>query len=115
MAVFAKVVESASFAAAARHFDMSPAMVSKHVSTLEERLCVRVLNRTTRRASAPEVGQDYYERSLRILSDLEDADRAAGNLQTAPRGLLRVTTSVSFGARQLAPLVAEYLAVYPEG
>jgi DNA-binding transcriptional LysR family regulator len=114
MAVFAKVVESASFAAAARHFDMSPAMVSKHVSTLEERLGVRLLNRTTRRVSATEVGQDYYERSLRILSDLEDADRAAGNLQTAPRGLLRVTTSVSFGARQLAPLVAEYLAVYPE-
>jgi DNA-binding transcriptional LysR family regulator len=114
MAVFAKVVESASFAAAARHFDMSPAMVSKHVSTLEERLGVRLLNRTTRRVSATEVGQDYYERSLRILSDLDDADRAAGNLQTAPRGLLRVTTSVSFGARQLAPLVAEYLAVYPD-
>jgi DNA-binding transcriptional LysR family regulator len=114
MAVFANVVESASFAAAARHFDMSPAMVSKHVSTLEERLGVRLLNRTTRRVSATEVGQDYYERCLRILSDLEDADRAAGNLQTAPRGLLRVTTSVSFGARQLAPLVAEYLAVYPD-
>jgi DNA-binding transcriptional LysR family regulator len=114
MAVFAKVVESASFAAAARHFDISPAMVSKHVSTLEERLGVRLLNRTTRRVSATEVGQDYYERSLRILSDLDDADRAAGNLQTAPRGLLRVTTSVSFGARQLAPLVAEYLAAYPD-
>jgi DNA-binding transcriptional LysR family regulator len=114
MAVFAKVVESASFAAAARHFDMSPAMVSKHVSTLEGRLGVRLLNRTTRRVSATEVGQDYYERCLRILSDLEDADRAAGNLQTAPRGLLRVTTSVSFGARQLAPLVAEYLAAYPD-
>lgn len=114
MAVFAKVVESASFAAAARHFDMSPAMVSKHVSTLEKRLGVRLLNRTTRRVSATEVGQDYYERALRILSDLEDADRAAGNLQTAPRGLLRVTTSVSFGARQLAPLIAEYLAAYPD-
>jgi DNA-binding transcriptional LysR family regulator len=114
MAVFAKVVESASFAAAARHFDMSPAMVSKHVSTLEERLGVRLLNRTTRRVNATEVGQDYYERCLRILSDLDDADRAAGDLQTAPRGLLRVTTSVSFGARQLAPLVAEYLAVYPD-
>jgi DNA-binding transcriptional LysR family regulator len=114
MAIFAKVVESASFAATARHFDMSPAMVSKHVSTLEERLGVRLLNRTTRRVSATEVGQDYYERCLRILSDLEDADRAAGDLQTAPRGLLRVTTSVSFGARQLAPLVAEYLAAYPD-
>jgi DNA-binding transcriptional LysR family regulator len=114
MAVFARVVESASFAAAARHFDMSPAMVSKHVRTIEERLGVRLLNRTTRRVSATEVGQDYYERCLRILSELEDADRAAGDLQAAPRGLLRVTTSVSFGARQLAPMIADYLDAYPD-
>lgn len=114
MAVFAKVVDSASFAAAARHFNMSPAMVSKHVRTLEERLGVRLLNRTTRRVSATEVGQDYYERCLRILSELEDADRAAGDLQAAPRGLLRVTTSVSFGARQLSPLIADYLVAYPD-
>ena len=80
MAVFAKVVESASFAAAARHFDMSPAMVSKHIRTLEERLGVRLLNRTTRRVSATEVGQNYYERCLRILNELEDAERAAGDL-----------------------------------
>ena len=59
MAVFAKVVESASFAAAARHFGMSPTMVSKHVRRLEERLGVRLLNRTTRRVSATEVGQNY--------------------------------------------------------
>ena len=114
MAVFAKVVESASFAAAARHFDMSPAMVSKHVRTLEERLGVRLLNRTTRRVNATEVGQNYYERCLRILSEMEDADRAAGDLQTAPRGLLRVTTSVSYGARILAPAIADFLVAYPD-
>jgi DNA-binding transcriptional LysR family regulator len=114
MAVFAKVVDSASFAAAARHFDMSPAMVSKHIHTLEERLGVRLLNRTTRRVSATEVGQNYYERCLRILNDLEDAELAAGDLQAAPRGLLRVTTSVSFGSRQLAPAVADYLLAYPD-
>jgi DNA-binding transcriptional LysR family regulator len=114
MAVFAKVVDSASFAAAARHFDMSPAMVSKHVRTLEERLGVRLLNRTTRRVSATEVGQNYYERCLHILGELEDAERAAGDLQAAPRGLLRVTTSVSFGARQLAPAIADFLVAYPD-
>ena len=85
MAVFAKVVESASFAAAARHFDMSPSMVSKHVRMLEQRLGVRLLNRTTRRVSATEVGQSYYERCLRILSEVEDAERAAGDLQAEPR------------------------------
>src|SRR5579872_5771775 len=114
MAVFAKVVESASFAAAARHFDMSPAMVSKHVRRLEERLGVRLLNRTTRRVSATEVGQSYYERCLRILSEVEDAERAAADLQAAPRGLLRVTTSVSFAAHQLAPAIADYLVAYPD-
>jgi len=114
MTVFTKVVESTSFAAAARHFDMSPAMVSKHVRTLEERLGVRLLNRTTRHVSATEVGQNYYERCLRILSELEDAERAAGDLQVAPRGLLRVTTSVSFGAHQLAPAIADYLIAYPD-
>ncbi len=114
MAVFAKVVESSSFAAAARHFDMSPAMVSKHIRTLEERLGVRLLNRTTRHVSATEVGQNYYERCLRILNELEDAERAAGDLEAAPRGLLRVTTSVSFGAHQLAPAIADYLIAYPD-
>jgi DNA-binding transcriptional LysR family regulator len=114
MAVFAKVVESASFAAAARHFDISPAMVTKHVRKLEERLGVRLLNRTTRRVSATEVGQNYYERCLRILSEVEDAERAASDLQAAPRGLLRVTTSVSFGSHQLAPAIADYLIAYPD-
>jgi DNA-binding transcriptional LysR family regulator len=114
MAVFTKVVESASFAAAARHFGMSPAMVSKHVQSLEERLGVRLLNRTTRRVSATEVGQSYYEHCQRILAEMEQADRAAGDLQTAPRGLLRVTAPVSFALRHLGPAIAEYLAAYPD-
>jgi len=114
MAVFVKVVEAASFTAAARHFGMSPAMVSKHIQTLEDRLGARLLNRTTRRVSATEVGQDYYERCLRILAELNDADRAASDLQAAPRGLLRVTAPVSFGMRQLAHAIADYLKSYPE-
>jgi len=114
MAVFAKVVEAASFAAAARELDMSPAMVSKHVQTLEERLSVRLLNRTTRRVSVTEVGQNYYERCLQILSQMEDAERAAGDQQAAPRGRLRVSAPVSFGMRQLAPVMADYIALYPD-
>ncbi len=114
MAVFVKVVEAKSFAAAARHFGMSPAMVSKHVQTLEERLGVRLLNRTTRRVSTTEVGQNYYEHCVRILSELEEAERAAGDLQSAPRGLLRVSASVSFGMRLLAPAIADYLEMYPD-
>jgi DNA-binding transcriptional LysR family regulator len=114
MAVFAKVVDSASFAAAARHFGMSPAMVSKHVQTLEERLGARLLNRTTRRVSATEAGQDYYERTVRILAEMEDAETAAGDMQTSPRGQLRVTAPVSFGTHLLTPAVADYLVQYPD-
>jgi DNA-binding transcriptional LysR family regulator len=112
--VFAKVVEGASFAAAGRHLGMSPAMVTKHVQTLEERLGVRLLNRTTHRVSATEVGKSYYEYCLRILAELEEADGTARDLQTAPRGLLKVTAPVSFGTRQLAPGIAEYLVSYPD-
>ncbi len=89
-------------------------MVSKHIRTLEERLGVRLLNRTTRRVNATEVGQNYYERCLRILAELEDAESAASDLQAAPRGLLRVTASVSYGARVLAPAIADFLAGYPD-
>jgi DNA-binding transcriptional LysR family regulator len=114
MAVFVKVVDAASFAAAARHFGMSPGMVSRHVQGLEERLGVRLLNRTTRHVSATEVGQNYYERCLHILSQLEEADLAASELQKAPRGLLRITAPVSFGLHHLAPAISDYLAMYPE-
>ena len=113
LTVFAKVVEAANFAAAGRQLRMSPAMVSKHVQRLEEQLGVRLLNRTTRRVSATEVGQTYYEHCLRILAEMEEADGAARDLQTAPRGLLKVTAPVSFGTRQLAPAIADYLVAYP--
>lgn len=112
--VFVKVVERESFAAAARELGLSPAMVSKHIQALEERLGARLLNRTTRRLSLTEVGRGYFERARLFLSDLEDADRAASDLQAAPRGLLKVNAPFSFGIRHLGPAVAAYLAAYPE-
>jgi DNA-binding transcriptional LysR family regulator len=114
LSVFAKIVESGSFAAAARHFGLSPAMVSKHVHALEARLGARLLNRTTRRVSATEIGRGFYERSTRILADLDDAEKAASALQTAPSGLLRVSGPLSFGMRHLAPAIVDYLSACPE-
>jgi DNA-binding transcriptional LysR family regulator len=114
LSVFTKVVESSSFAAAARHFGLSPAMVSKHVVALEERLGARLLNRTTRRVSPTEIGRVFYERATRILADIDDAEQAASALQATPRGLLRVNGPLSFGTRQLAPAIADYLAACPE-
>ena len=113
LTVFAQVAESGGFSAAARRLNMSTTMVSNHVQALEDRLGARLLNRTTRRVSLTDVGRAYYERSRRILADLEEADQAAGLLQSTVRGVLRLfvaTHMVPF----IAPVVIEFLARHPE-
>jgi DNA-binding transcriptional LysR family regulator len=113
MATFVKVVESGGFSAAARTLSMSPSMVTAHVQSLEERLGVRLLNRSTRRVSLTEVGHAYYERCLQILAEADDADQIAQALQSTPRGTLRLNTSIAIPPL-LAPVVAEFVALYPE-
>jgi DNA-binding transcriptional LysR family regulator len=113
MATFVKVVESGGFSAAARTLGMSPSMVTAHVQALEERLGIRLLNRSTRRVSLTEVGHAYYERCLQILADVEDADRIAQALQSTPRGTLRLNTSIAMPPL-LAPVIAEFVALYPD-
>src|ERR1700747_3079342 len=88
--VFAAVVEAGGFTAAAERLGMSRAAVSKHILQLEERLSARPLHRTTRRVSVTESGRTFYEQCRRILADLEDAERAAGELHNEPRGELRI-------------------------
>jgi len=111
--VFCRVVESGGFSAAARRLGMSVTMVSNHVQALEDRLAARLLNRTTRKVSLTEVGRVYYQRSSQILGELEDADRAAGVLQSKPRGTLRVYTNTPL-VRFLAPVISEFLGLSPE-
>jgi DNA-binding transcriptional LysR family regulator len=96
MRVFAKVVESGSFAGAAVRLSISRSMVSQHVKNLEERLRVRLLNRTTRKVNLTETGRAYYERCTRLLADLEETERAASDMHAAPRGDLRVNASPHF-------------------
>jgi DNA-binding transcriptional LysR family regulator len=108
-----RVVESGSFSAAARRLNMSTTMVSNHVRALEDRLGVRLLNRTTRKLSLTEIGKAYYDRSTQILTDLEQADDIAGALQSTPRGTLRIycmTHVVPF----VSPVIAQFLATYPD-
>jgi DNA-binding transcriptional LysR family regulator len=114
MAVFTKVVATGSFSAAARELRVSQASVTKQIKELEGWLGARLLNRTTRRLSLTEVGAGFYERSTRILEAVEEARSAAGALQTAPRGRLRINAPVSFGLLHLAPAVTEFLNVYPD-
>src|SRR5690242_10526233 len=90
MLSFVKVVESAGFSAAARRLDLSTSMITGHVQALEDRLGVRLLNRSTRKIGFTEIGRAYYERCVRILSDIDNADQIAEALQTTPRGTLQV-------------------------
>lgn len=114
MQVFVRVVEKGSFSATAEEFRISPTMVGKHICHLEERLGVRLLNRTTRRQSLTEVGRIYYERCKLALAEVEAADACANELQLAPRGLLRVNAPVSFGASAFIGALGDYLEQYPE-
>lgn len=114
MAIYARVVEKGSLAAAAEEFGISPTMAGKHLKALEARLGGRLLNRTTRRQSLTELGREYYERCKQILAEVEAAEDSASHLQAVPRGVLRVNAPVSFGNQRLAPALADYLAQYPE-
>src|ERR1700759_649626 len=107
--VFIRVVDNGGFSSPARKLNMSTTMVSNHVQALEERLGVRLLNRTTRRVSLTEVGRTYYDRCTQILADIEQADDIAGALQSTPRGTLRISTTTHI-VQILTPVVAEFLA-----
>ncbi len=113
MEVFVRVVELGGFSAAARAFRMTPSAVSKLVGRLESRLKVRLLNRSTRQIQLTSEGCVFYERSVKILADLEVAERSAAT-NDAPRGRLCVNTNVPFGEHFLLPLVPEFLARHPD-
>lgn len=113
MQVFVAVVEAKSFTAAAERLRVSKAAVSKQVARLEDTLCARLLNRTTRQISLTEVGQTFYERARRILADAEEAVAEVGLLQGEPRGQLRVNAPMNFGILYMAPLAAAFASRYP--
>lgn len=114
MEVFVAVANAGSFAAVADAMGMSAVMVGKHVRQLEDRLGVRLLNRTTRRQSLTEAGRDYAERCRLILAEIRAAESGAEAMRSAPRGNLRISAPVSFGTQRLAPALTEYLAAHPE-
>jgi DNA-binding transcriptional LysR family regulator len=114
MEVFARVVEARSFSGAARRLGVSKSVVSKHITRIEKRLGVRLLNRTTRRLSLTEVGAAFYERCAQIVSQAEEAELIATRSHSEPRGLLKVNVPVAFGVRHIAPALAEFSAPHAE-
>jgi DNA-binding transcriptional LysR family regulator len=114
MRVFAKVVEQGSFARAGQSFDISNAVVTRHVADLEDHLGTRLLNRTTRRLSLTETGHAYLERVLQILQEIDDAEAIASSQSKKPTGTLRIYSHIGFGQLQLGQLLPEYANRYPD-
>lgn len=114
MEVFAEVVEAGGFTAAARRLSLSKSAVSKQVTRLEDRLGVRLLNRTTRRLSLTEAGATFHAACRRVLEEAETAERAVSNLSTAPRGVLKLNAPMSFGFLHLSGAIPAFHARFPQ-
>jgi DNA-binding transcriptional LysR family regulator len=114
MQAFQRVAELKSFAGAARELGVSTSSVSRHVMDLEEELGVRLLNRTTRRLSLTEAGENYCVRSKLILDDLEDLHSVTKDQHSVPSGRLRVTASMTLGETWVVPLLPRFYELYPD-
>lgn len=114
MSVFVQIVEKGSLTAAASASGISPTMAGNHLHALEKRLGMSLVNRTTRRQNLTDFGKVYYERCLEILRLVAEADAHALANHLVPRGRLRITAPISFGAEGLMPVLGDYTARYPE-
>jgi len=113
MEAFVQVVERDGFSAAARALVMTPSAVSKLVARLEARLGVQLVHRSTRKLQLTPEGRQFYERSVRVLADLDEAERCAAS-GAAPRGRVSINTSVSFGHHVLVPMLSDLLEQHPQ-
>ena len=112
--LFVKVVETGGFTAAARELGVPKSTVSRQIARLEDRLGVRLLERTTRALRTTEVGQAFYERCRGIVSDMGEAEAAVTQAQVVPQGTLRLSAPLTFGYLFLGELVSRFLLEYPE-
>jgi len=110
--VFTRVVRGGSFTAAAASLGWPKSTVSRKISELEARVGARLLQRTTRSVSLTDIGRAYYEYCARVVAELEEAEQVVTQMQATPRGLLRITTPVSFAV--ISPVLADYMRLYPE-
>ena len=114
MSVYVAVAEEEGFAAASRRLKLSPPAVTRAIAELEEKLGVKLLNRTTRHVRTTEAGARYLEDARRILHDIELANEAVVGINSIPKGRLSVTAPVLFGQQYIMPGIVEYLQTYPD-
>ena len=114
MRVFVRSVELGGFSAAARDLDLTPSALSKLVTRLEDRLGVRLMNRTTRKLALTAEGEAYFASAKRILADIDEAEIEVTRFSDSPKGLLRINVGVAFGMHQLAPALPRFLERFPD-
>ena len=114
MRIFTRVVEAGTFTRAADSLSLPKATVTKHVQALEERLRVKLLNRTTRRVTVTADGAAYYERTVRLLSDLDDIEASMTNARANPMGRLRVDVGTSVAQLLIIPHLADFQTRFPD-
>lgn len=114
LAIFARVVSAGSMSAAGRELGLSPAVVSKRLRRLEERLGTRLMQRTTRQISLTEAGQGFYERVVAILAGIEEAEAFVSRRSALARGTLKVSAPTSFGRMHIAPHINRFMQANPD-
>lgn len=114
VAFFALVVRQGTLSAAAQELDVTPPAVSRRLAALENRLGIRLLNRTTRRISLTYEGELYLEEGRRILEDLDELEQRVSSGHSVPKGLLRVNATFGFGREYVTPIIADFVEKYPE-
>ena len=114
MAIFAQVVDSGGFSAAARHLSLTTSAVSRHVSRLEAYMGGRLLQRTTRSVSLTELGEQVHTACVRMLNTAREIHALAGSYSARPNGVVRISAPVVLGQLWLAPLLPAFLDRYPE-
>lgn len=110
---FVTLSENESLAAAARDLDITPSAVTKRLALMEERLGVRLVNRTTRKISLTTEGEIYLSRAIAILADIEEMELLVSDRKEKPGGLLRVNAPLGFGRRYISPVISEFIKLYP--
>ena len=114
LAFFCLLIKQGSLAATARELNLTPPAVSRRLSLLEDRLGVRLLNRTTRRISPTNEGEVYFQNAQRILSDIDEMEQLVSSSRAAPKGLLRVNAPMGFGRSYIAPAISKFTKNFPD-
>ncbi len=114
MRVFSTVAKSGSFSDAAKKLSISKAMASKHVQNLENSLGVRLFNRTTRKLNLTDVGNAYFKKVDDILAEIDETELSISQLNSEPKGKLKIMAQPSFGAFHLTRALSIYQKKYPD-